>query len=91
MEGFQAVELFANPDKLDRLADNRLNRQGRAAPGVAIQLGENDALDADSLVEGRCHVYGFLPGHGIDDEKRVSRPGGFLDRLEFLHQGLIDL
>ena len=91
VEGFQGVQLLANPDELDRLADHRLDRQRRPAPGIAVQFGENHALDAHRLVEGRRHVDRLLTGHCIDHEKRVAGIGSRLDLHQFLHQRLVDL
>ena len=39
MEGLDIAQLFARADELDRLAGDRLDRERRAAAGVAVHLG----------------------------------------------------
>ena len=65
MEGLDHVQLLAGARELDGLARGSPDGQGRAAPGVAVQLGEDDAVDAQGLVEGRGGVYRVLARHGV--------------------------
>ncbi len=52
------------------------DRQRRAAAGVAVQLGEDDARDVEQVVEALRDVDRILPGHRIDDEQNLGRPHG---------------
>ncbi len=47
VEGLDLVELFAGADELDGLAGHRLDGERRAASGVAVELGEHDAVDVE--------------------------------------------
>ena len=49
--GCKLVELFADADELDRHAGDRLDRQGRPAAGVAVELGEDHAVEFQRVVE----------------------------------------
>jgi hypothetical protein len=49
-----AVELLADADELDRLAGDRLDRQRRAAAGVAVELGQHHAGQRQRLVRTRA-------------------------------------
>jgi hypothetical protein len=51
MEGLEGVGLFAGADELDGLAGDVADGEGRAAAGVAVHLGEDDAGEAEALVE----------------------------------------
>ena len=50
VEGLEVLELLAHADELDGLAGDRLDGEGRAAAGVAVQLGEDDAVEVHLLV-----------------------------------------
>ena len=52
MEDLDVLQLLAGADELDRLTGDGLDGQGRAAAGVAVELGEDDAVDVEGLVEG---------------------------------------
>ena len=54
-------------------ADDLLDGQRGAAAGVAVELGQDDAVDLERLVEGLGHGHGVLAGHRVDDEERVVR------------------
>ena len=41
--------------------------------GIAIELGQDRAINHHRLVEGLGHLDGFLPRHGINYEKGVVR------------------
>ena len=51
VEDVEVVELLAVGREHHRLAGDRRDRQGRAAAGVAVELGEHDAVEADPLAE----------------------------------------
>ena len=50
-----------------------LTRQRRAAAGVAVELGQDHAVDGQRLVERLGHADRVLTGHRVDDEERVVR------------------
>ena len=64
MEGLQRRGLLADPEELDRLAGDVADRQRRAAAGVAVGLGEDDAGQRQGVVERLGGVGGVLAGHG---------------------------
>ena len=65
MERLDHIQLFAGAHEFDGLAGGGLDGEGRAAPGVAVQLGEHHAVDAQRLVKGGGGVDGVLTGHGV--------------------------
>ena len=71
VERLELVELLAGTGEEDRLADDLLHRQRGAAARVAVDLGEDHAVEADGLVELGGDVHRFLTGHRVDDEQRV--------------------
>jgi hypothetical protein len=91
MEAFEAVELFADADVLDRHAGHRLDGQRRPAAGVAVQLGEDHAVDLEGLVERFGGVDGVLPGHGVADEQHLMRHEAVVDQFQLAHQGVVDV
>ena len=73
VELLEVVELLAGGGEHDRPADHLLHRQGGAAAGVAVDLGEDHAVEAEGLVERLGGGDRVLAGHGVDDEERVVR------------------
>jgi hypothetical protein len=69
-ELFQAVERLAHTHELDRLAGHRFHRQGRAAARVAVELGQDDAVVGQPVVEGLGCGHRVLADHGVDHEER---------------------
>ena len=51
VELLEVGELLARGREGDRLADDLLHRQRGAAAGVAVELGEDDAVERERLVE----------------------------------------
>jgi hypothetical protein len=87
----EIFETFAAPDKGDGNADDRDHRQGRAATRIAIELGQHDARDPDAAIELTCALDRVLPCHGVRDVQQIRGPHGGLDRLQFLHQLVVDM
>ena len=69
MKIVQRVDLFAGADELDRHAGDRPHRQRRAAAPVAVDACQDDAGEADALVEGACEVDRVLAGEGVRDQQ----------------------
>ena len=79
MEDVEVLEPLTGGGEHDRLADDPGDGQGGTATGVAVELGEDDPVEADSLLEGHCGVDRVLTDHGVDDEQRLVRVSGRLD------------
>ena len=91
VEGLDHVQLLARADELDGLAGGRSNGEGRTAAGVAVQLGEHHARDAQRLVKGGGGVHRVLTGHRVHHQQDLRRLHRVADALQLLHQGLIDV
>ena len=63
----------------------------RAAAGVAVELGEHHAVDAEGFVERGRGVHGVLSGHGVHDQQDLVRLHRRLDALELVHELLVDV
>ena len=91
MEDFEVIQLFTGTLELDGLAGDRQHREGCAAAGIAVGLGEDDAVDADRFVEGLGDVHGILTGHGVHDQQSLVHGDSLFDLDQFLHQHFVDL
>ena len=91
MEQLDHVQLFAGTHELDGFTGGGPDGQSRTAAGVAVQLGEHDAVDAQSLVEGSGCVDGILTGHGVHHQQDLVRMHLRLDVLQLVHQGLVHM
>ena len=72
-ERLQRVEMLAGADELDRHAGDVLDREQRAAAGVAVELRHDDAVELQRLVERLGAVHRVLAGHAVDDEEHLVR------------------
>jgi len=86
VEQLEVVELLAGRREGDRPADHLFHRQGGAAAGVAVQLGEDDTVELEGLMERLGNADGVLTGHGVDDEERVVRADLVGDAANLAHQ-----
>ena len=89
MEDLNLVQLFPHAHKLNGLAGDRLNGQGRAAPGVAVQLGEQ--YDIQGVVKGLGGVYRVLTDHGVHHQKDLGGLHSGLDIPQLVHQLLVHM
>ena len=87
----ERIVLFADADKLDRLADDCLDRERRAAARIAIHLGQDDARNADAFVELVRALDRVLPGHCVGDKQRFNRLHLRLDALQLIHQRIVNV
>ena len=91
VEALELVEPLAGRRVEDRLAGDRLDRERRAAAGVAVELGQQHAVEVDPLGEGLGDVDGVLAGHRVEH----SRMSWGLVRLriagQLVHQLLVDV
>ena len=91
VEALEVAQLLARGGEHDRLAGDRLDRQRGAAAGVAVELGEHDAVELRDLGELLGDVDGVLAGHGVDHEQDGVRAHALLDPRQLLHQRLVDV
>ncbi len=91
IERLHRVHLLAGADEFDRYAGDGADGKRRAAAGVAVHLGQDQAADAEGCVECLGDIDGFLAGHGIRDEQDLGRLDGALDIRHLGHHPLIDL
>ena len=90
MELLEVGDLLAGGREGDGPADDLLDREGGAATGVAVELGEDHAVEGEGLVERLGDVDGVLAGHRVDDEERVVGLDGLGDLADLLHQLGVD-
>ncbi len=90
MEIVERIDLLADADQLDRLAGDMPHRERRAAAAVAVHAGQDDAGDAERIVEGGRGPHRILAGQRIGDEQDLVRAGLLLDLGDFGHQLHVD-
>ena len=91
MEQLDHVQLFAGADELDGLSGGGPDGQCRAASGVAVQLGQHHAVDAQRVIEGLGGVHRVLAGHGVHHQQDLVGLHRGLDVPQFVHQRLVDV
>src|SRR5687768_2770171 len=91
MKVLERIRLLADADVLDRLLENPIDRERRAASRIAIHLREDDARDAEPRIEALRDLHGVLAGHAIRDEQNLVGLDRLLELLELLHHLVVDL
>ena len=91
IERLQILELFAGALEVDGHTGDGQHRECRAAAGVTIRLGQDNAADANLFIEGLGHVDGFLTGHCIDNQQRLIDLHRLLDAHQLIHKLVINL
>ena len=76
VEDLEGVGLLAGAHELDRDAGDGRDRERRAAAGVAVDLGQDQAGDGHRGGERLGDGDGLLAGHRVDDEQRLDRLDG---------------
>ena len=66
------------------------DRQGGATAGVAVELGQHDAVEADAVEERLRGRDGVLADHRVDDEQHLVGRDGVADVGGLLHQLGVD-
>ena len=91
VEHLERVGLLAGAEELDRDAGDRADRQGRAAAGVAVDLGQHQAGDARPRPRSLRDGDRLLADHRVDDEQRL-RPASSPSAhgADLGHQRLVD-
>ena len=84
------VGLLAGAQELDREAGDGGDRERRAAAGVAVDLGQDQAGHRDRGDERLGDGDGLLAGHGVDDEQRLDRLDRRVHGGDLGHQRLVD-
>ena len=74
----------------DRPADDLLDAERGAAAGVAVELGEDHAVDRERLRGTPRRLHGVLTGHRVDDEERVVGLDRLGDLADLLHHLGVD-
>ena len=91
MERLERVELLAHAHELQRLAGDVADGERRAAARIAIHLGEDDAGDAQPLVELVGRFDGVLAGHGVGHEEDLDRVELLFELLQLGHEIVVDM
>ena len=90
MENIQGIHLLARTDKLNRLINNRTDRQSGTTTGITIQLRKYDAVEVQPLIKFPRGIHGILTRHGIYHEQGLIRLDSALDSGDLVHHLLID-
>ncbi len=90
MEHVDGVHLLARTHKLDGLGDNGANGEGSAAARVAVELGEDDAVEVEAVVELLGGVDSVLTRHRVNHEERLVGADGLLEVGYLVHHLLVD-
>ena len=90
-ERLEVGDLLADAAVHDRLADGLAHRQRGTAARVAVELGEDHAVDADGVIEPLGDVHRLLAGHGVDGEDHLVHGRGLADVAQLVEQRLVDL
>ena len=90
MEDVEVLQRLAVGGEHDRPAGHPGDGQGRAAAGVAVQLGQHDPVEADALGERVRRVDRVLADHRVDDEQHLVGVHRVADVRGLLHQLGVD-
>ena len=90
-KGSKASGFSPVPMNLMGCAGDVADGEGRAAAGVAVHLGEDDAGEAEALVEVLGGVDGVLAGHGVGDEEDLLRVEELFELLHLGHELFVDV
>ena len=91
VKDLELVGFLADADELDGPAGRGDDRQGRSAPGVAVELGQDDRGQADLLLEGLGAAHGVLARHGVADIDHFDGGEDVLDQAQLIHQLVVDV
>ena len=91
MKLLEGVDFLADADELDRAPGHGLDGERRAAPGVAVELRHDHAVDAEPLVEFAGGVDRVLPRHGVGHEVNLVRFNLPLYAVQLVHHLVVDV
>jgi len=89
--GFQSLQAFTHAQELDRDTGNCADRDGCAASGIAVHLGQDQTGQADRIAKAFCNVQCFLADHCIHHQQDFHQRHALLDRFQLIHQLVIQL
>ena len=90
VEQVEVLELLPRRREHDRPAGQLHDGQRGAAPGVAVELGQDHAVVTDPVQEGLRGGHRVLADHRVDHEQDLVRLGGVPDRAGLGHHLLVD-
>ena len=86
MEGLEVGELLADGREHDRSARHRDDRKCGTSASIAVELGQDDGIEADTLLKLLGGSHGVLADHGVDHEQDVVGTGFVANIAQLLHQ-----
>ena len=89
-EGLEPVEGLAGADEADRNPGDRLHREGGAAARIAIELGQDQAVERELLGEGLRDLHRVAAHQRVAHEQRVRGGAHAVDLGQLLHQLGVD-
>ena len=89
MEHVNRFHLLAGTYELDWLSDNGADRECCTTTCVAVELGENHAVEVETVVKLLGCVDSVLTGHRVDNEESLVRVDGVLQSLNLVHHLLV--
>ena len=90
MEALKVVEALARRGKQNRRTGHAANGQCGTTARIAVQLGQDDAREADAVTEGCGGGDCVLTDHGVEDEHDLVGVDGVADGDRLLHHLLVD-
>lgn len=85
------VKFFTDADELDGFAGNGFDSQGCTAAGIAVQFGQDNAVQFQPFIEGLGRIDSILAGHGIANQINLMRTDGLGDVFDLLHHFFINM
>ena len=90
VEDVEVVQLLAGGREQDRHAGDLADRQRRATAGVAVELGQHHAGEADTGPECLGGGHRVLADHRVEHEQRLVGGHRVADRGRLGHQHVVD-
>ena len=85
MEALEVGQALTGGGEQDRSTGDAAHGQGRAAAGIAVELGEDHTGEADAVAESDRCVDGVLTDHGVQDEEDLVRGDRIADADRLVH------
>ena len=90
MEHVDSLHLLACTNKLDWFGNNRTDREGCTTTGITIELGENDTIEIQTIVELLSRIHSILTSHRVNHKESFIRVDGLLQVGDLVHHLLIN-
>ena len=91
MKLLQSLKTFADADKLNRNAGNRLHGKSHAAARVAVEFRQNNAVEFKRFVKSLGAIHCVLTHHRVNDKVHLIRIDFTFNLYELLHQVVVDM